>query len=126
MKVLVPFLALLLTACASTSTLDLEAIKRQRDADYSDLVVEIHSLPSGAMIDLNGDVVGITPCKLELKRSFRGNWPSNGYDLQALRCRWADGHVEQHLFLTNSKAPKQVAFINPHRQYYTPKKPLTN
>ena len=119
MKILAPILALFLSACASTkSTFDIEALRREEAANYSDLVVEIHSLPSGAMIDLNGDVVGITPCTLELKRCYKKSWPANGYLFQNLRVRFWDGSIQTQTFPTATDTPQKVAFIHPHAQNF--------
>jgi hypothetical protein len=109
--------ALLLTGCATPkSTIDVEASKREWEAKFSDRTVRIHSAPSGAMIDLNGDVVGVTPCVLELKRCYRDSWPANGNYVQILRARWLDGTVQEQHFHTIATPPKQVAYLHPHAQ----------
>lgn len=125
MNYLLIFLCLALCGCASTkSSTDLEAVKREQAALYSDRSVEIHSLPYGAMVDLNGDVVGITPCTLELKRSFKKAWPYNGYYYQTLRARFWDGSVQTQTFPTATDTPQKVAFIHPHASQQT-SPPLT-
>ena len=123
-------LALISSGCATRSTLDVAAIKKQIESNYSDRTVTIHSAPSGAMIDLNGDVIGITPCTLELKRCFRDSWPANGLYVQVLRARWLDGFTQEQHFHTVATPPKRVAYIHPHatqklmnRPQFTP---LTN
>jgi len=109
--------ALFLTACAGPkSTIDPEASKRAWEAKFTDRTVRIHSAPSGAMIDLNGDVVGVTPCVLELKRCYRDSWPANGLYVQILRARWLDGTVQEQHFHTIATPPKQVAYLHPHAQ----------
>lgn len=111
-------LALLLSGCA---TAEHEAARKARlnaewEAKFTDRVVTIHSAPSGAMIDLNGDVVGVTPCTLDLKRCYRGSWPANGLYVQILRARWLDGTVQEQHFFTVATPPKQVAYLHPHAQ----------
>jgi hypothetical protein len=119
-------LALLLSGCATPrSTIDLEASKRAWEAKHSDRTVEIHTLPYGAMIDLNGDVVGITPCTLELKRCYQGGWPLNGNPVQIIRARFWDGTAQEQHFFTTATPPKKVAFIHPHAHLYPNPKPLT-
>ena len=111
--------ALFLTGCATPkSTIDPEASKREWEAKFTDRTVTIHSAPSGAMIDLNGDVVGVTPCVLELKRCYRDSWPANGLYVQILRARWLDGTVQEQHFHTIATPPKQVAYLHPHAQHY--------
>ena len=120
-------MTLLLCACATRSTIDLEASKREWESKFSDRTVEIHTLPYGAMIDLNGDVVGITPCTLELKRCYQGSWPANGNVVQILRARFWDGTAQEQHFFTTATPPKKVAFIHPPAQHFSPQaKPLTN
>jgi hypothetical protein len=116
-------LALLLSGCATKSTIDPEASKRAYEAQFSDRTVEIHTLPYGAMIDLNGDVVGVSPCTLELKRCHRDHWPVNGNVVQILRARFWDGSSQEQHFFTTTIPPKKVAFIHPHAQNYP--RPLT-
>jgi hypothetical protein len=116
-------LALLLSGCATKSTIDPEASKRAHEAQFSDRTVEIHTLPYGAMIDLNGDVVGVSPCTLELKRCHRDHWPVNGNVVQILRARFWDGSSQEQHFFTTTIPPKKVAFIHPHAQNYP--RPLT-
>jgi len=117
--------ALLLSGCATpSSTIDLEASKRAWEAKHSDRTVEIHTLPYGAMIDLNGDVIGITPCTLELKRCYQGGWPLNGNPVQIIRARFWDGTSQEQHFFTTTIPPKKVAFIHPHAHLYPNPKPL--
>jgi len=110
--------ALILSGCATRSTIDVEASKREWEAKFTDRAVRIHSAPSGAMIDLNGDVVGVTPCNLELKRCYQGSWPLNGNVVQILRARWLDGTVQEQHFFTTATPPQQVAYLHPHAQNY--------
>jgi hypothetical protein len=111
--------ALILSGCATPkSTIDVEASKREWEAKFTDRTVTIHSAPSGAMIDLNGDVVGVTPCVLELKRCYQGSWPLNGNVVQILRARWLDGTVQEQHFFTTATPPQQVAYLHPHAQNY--------
>jgi hypothetical protein len=117
-------LALLLSGCATKSTIDLEASKREYEAKFSDRTVEIHTLPYGAMVDLNGDVVGITPCTLELKRCYQGGWPLNGNPVQIIRARFWDGTAQEQHFFTTATPPQKVAFIHPHAHLYPNPKPL--
>jgi hypothetical protein len=117
--------ALFFTGCATPkSTIDLEASKREYEAKFSDRTIEIHTLPYGAMIDLNGDVVGITPCTLELKRCYQNGWPLNGNPVQILRARFWDGSSQEQHFFTTATPPKKVAFIHPHAHLYPNPKPL--
>jgi hypothetical protein len=112
--------ALILSGCA---TAEREAARKAKfnaewEAKFTDRAVRIHSAPSGAMIDLNGDVVGVTPCNLELKRCYQGSWPLNGNVVQILRARWLDGTVQEQHFFTTATPPQQVAYLHPHAQNY--------
>ena len=124
MKTLFILICLTLGGCATKSTIDPEASKREYEAKFSDRTVEIHTLPYGAMIDLNGDIVGITPCTLELKRCYQNGWPLNGNPVQILRARFWDGTSQEQHFFTTTIPPKKVAFIHPHAHLYPNPQPL--
>jgi hypothetical protein len=111
-------LVLILSGCATRSTLDVAAVKREIEASYTDRVVTIHSAPSGAVIDLNGDVIGTTPFVYDLKRCYRGSWPANGHIFQNLRARWLDGMTLVETFATTTTPPKTVLFMHPHATHY--------
>jgi len=106
---------LFLGGCASKQMVGVAV--PELDTNYSNRTIEIHTLPDGAMVDLNGDVAGISPCNLELINCFQGNWPDNGYKVQILRARWLDGTVQTQRFLTSAKAPSKVAFIHPNAKH---------
>jgi hypothetical protein len=119
MKMVFCLLALLLTGCAGPkSTIDVEASKREWEANFTDRMVAIHSAPSGAIVDLNGDVIGTTPFVYDLKSCYRGSWPANGHIFQTLRARWLDGTALVETHPTTSTPPKTVLFMHPNARDY--------
>ena len=66
MKTTLLLLCLSLVACATQSTTQTSA----PDPDYYDHHIQVQTLPPGAIIDLNNDVVGISPCEVVVKNSY--------------------------------------------------------
>lgn len=120
MKTSILLIALLLTGCASRSTLDVSAIKAEQEARYSDRTIQVQTLPPGAIIDLNNNVVGVSPCTLTLKRCWDGAWPANSYNVQLLRARWTDGSYEEQKFLSTAPVPERVVFLHPIPSHIAP------
>ena len=118
--ILLCLLALFTSGCA---TAEREAARKAKfdaewAANFTDRKVTIHSAPSGAIVDLNGDVIGTTPFVYDLKRCYRGSWPANGHIIQVLRARWLDGMALLEPFPTTSTPPETVLFMHPHATQY--------
>jgi hypothetical protein len=110
MKILTAiFLALALVACATQRTTQTEP----PDPDYYDHLIQVQTMPPGAIIDLNNDVVGVSPCTILVKDSYKANWPSNGLTSQIINARWTDGSRSYQTFCTGSPIPKHVVFLHP-------------
>lgn len=112
---------LLLAGCATRSNIDIAAIKAQQDADWQDHGIAVQTLPPGAIIDWNNDVVGVSPCLVLLKDAYKGQWPYNGYHIHTLRARWTDGALQEQTFVARSPAPKRVVFLHPNPSTHYPK-----
>lgn len=123
MKLALLLLALLLAGCATKSTLDIEAIRREQEARYSTRTIQIQTLPPGAIIDRNNDIVGVSPCQLELPRCWDGKWPGAGYYYETLRARWTDGYAQEQTFVSNTTVPKNVVFLHPNPAKILPQAP---
>ena len=80
------FLTLLLSACAAIQKPEPE-IKRAQPKPQE---IQIQTAPSGALVDWNGNVLGVAPVTIELTPSFSQyashySWPSNGARTQRFR-----------------------------------------
>jgi hypothetical protein len=111
MKILATiFLALALCACATQqATPKAQAI----DPDYYDHLISVQTMPPGAIIDLNNDVAGVSPCTILVKDSYKSKWPMNGLTIQTINARWIDGSRANQTFWTGSPIPKHIAFLHP-------------
>lgn len=123
MKILFPIFALLLAGCA-TQPNELEKLaaelKAKRQTDYAEHRIAVQTLPAGALIDWNNDVIGTSPCEIVIPRSYQGHWPRTGYQIETIHARWIDGTTLKQTFVNNSKAPRRVAFLHPNPATHHP------
>ena len=117
MKIILCLLSLCLCACETAAERG-KKMRAEAEAawakNYTPATIKIHSAPDGAVIDHNGDVVGITPCELSLPKCYRGGWPLDGNIIQTLRARWIDGTVLTEYYPLQSTPPKTVLFLHPN------------
>lgn len=116
MKTALLILCLSLGACATQSTTQTAA----PDPDYYDHHIQIQTLPPGAIIDWNNDVVGVSPCEVVVKNSYKGRWPINGYARQIINARWTDGSRADQIFSTGTPIPKHLVFLHPIPSHIAP------
>ena len=110
MKTLTIFFMLLLSSCAVTNN-------RVQRSDFKDqYVVEIVSIPEGAIIEINGGVVGQTPMKVDVPRESHPIFGAGKYKykdpviIKALPLK--KGHcVQVKYFGKNQDVPKKVLFM---------------
>lgn len=116
-------LALFTTGCATRPT-ELQKLiaerKAKEQADYGEHRIAVATLPSGALIDWNNDVIGTSPCEIVIPRSYQGHWPRTGYQIETIHARWLDGTLLKQTFVNNSKAPRRVAFLHPNPALHHP------
>lgn len=126
MKTILLFLALSLTACATKpSFLEQEIAQRkaQREVEYADHHIQVQTMPPGAIIDFNNDVVGTSPCTILIPQAYKAQWPANGYTIQTINARWIDGSRANQTFYTGTPMPKHVAFLHPIPNKILPEPP---
>lgn len=127
MKAILLILPLALTACASQpSFLEQEIAKRkaQQEVEYADHLIQVQTIPPGAIIDWNGDVAGVSPCQVIIKEAHKAQWPFDGYHTHVLRARWPDGYGQEQLFVARTPAPKHVVFLHPDPNKILPQPPV--
>ena len=114
MKILATLLlAFSLSACATQQSSLLDQIISERESNTGDHLIQVQTMPPGAIIDYNNDVVGVSPCTILVKDSYKANWPSNGLTIQTINARWTDGSRSYQTFCTGSPIPKNVVFLHP-------------
>jgi len=114
MKILATLLlAFSLSACATQQSSLLDQIISERESNTGDHLIQVQTMPPGAIIDYNNDVVGVSPCTILVKDSYKANWPSNGLTIQTINARWTDGSRSNQTFWTGSPIPKHVVFLHP-------------
>ena len=127
MKTFSPLLlALLLTACATRpSFLEQEIAQRKAEREFNtaDHLIEVQTMPPGAIIDFNNDVVGTSPCTILTPQAYKAQWPANGYTIQTINARWIDGSRANQTFYTGTPMPKHVAFLHPIPNKILPQPP---
>jgi hypothetical protein len=102
--------ALFLSACAAIQKPEPE-IKRAQPKPQE---IQIQTAPPGALVDWNGNVLGVAPVTIELTPSFSQyashyTWPSNGARTQRFRARWPDGAINTEYFDSNTPPPQAIA-----------------
>ncbi|MFM8764716.1 MAG: hypothetical protein ACKOEZ_07770 [Spartobacteria bacterium] len=115
MKAALPFIVpLLLSACSVVQKPEPE-IKRAQPKPQE---IQIQTAPPGALVDWNGNVLGVAPITIELTPSFNEyashySWPSTGVRTQRFRARWPDGAINTEFFETNTPPPQAIAIVSP-------------
>ena len=117
-------LTLLLSACATRSSLDLKEAKREQAETWADHSIYVQTIPPGAIIDWNNDVAGISPCNIVIPEAYLGQWPGRIYHTNAINARWPDGTFQTQSFAAQTRAPKHVVFLHPNPKIHSPT-PLT-
>jgi len=115
----------LLLGCASTPQKTKANYEAEWAKNYTPTTVRIHSAPSGAVIDRNGDIVGTTPCDMVMPQCWRGGWPADGQVIQKIRARWLDGTTLYEFYPISSTPPKTMLFLHPNAVNYMRQAPPT-
>ena len=114
------FLALTLAACATPQPSLLDQVISERKANTGDHLIQVQTMPPGAIIDLNNDVAGTSPCTILVKDSYKSQWPANGLTIQTINARWIDGNLSSQTFWTGSTIPKHIVFLHPNPNQILP------
>ena len=124
MKILATLLlAFSLSACATQQPSLLDQIISERESNTGDPLIQVHTMPPGAIIDFNNDVIGVSPCGILVKDSYKAQWPDNGYTQQTINARWTDGSRANQIFCTGTPLPKHVVFLHPIPNKILPEPP---
>lgn len=116
-------LSLSLPACATPQPSLLDQILDERAANTGDHLISVQTMPPGAIIDFNNDVVGTSPCTILIPQAYKAQWPANGYTIQTINARWIDGSRANQTFYTGTPMPKHVAFLHPIPNQILPQTP---
>jgi len=119
-------LALVFAGCATRpSQLEQEIAQRkaERKSNTADHLIQVQTMPPGAIIDLNNDVAGTSPCTILVKDSYKSQWPANGLTIQTINARWIDGNLSSQTFWTGSPIPKHIVFLHPNPNQILPQTP---
>ena len=102
-------LALFLSACATAKPKPEPVVKEASSPPHE---IKIASQPSGAIIDLNGNFIGVSPVTLVIQPSkYRHSWPVNGLYYQVIRARWTNGASRIEAFDTTAPLPDNVILM---------------
>lgn len=93
--------------------------------------VQVHSLPPGCFVELNGEFLGATPLTIWVP-SYAGDWQGGGWKMYVLRASIprGQGH-EQKIWFGGDPVPKRIVFRIPgaetwyHANSRQPPKPIS-
>lgn len=98
----------MLSAC--TTTPEEEAVVRRAQEVTA---VQVHSLPPGCFVELNGEFLGATPLTIRVP-SYEGDWQGAGWKTYVLRASIPRGQgYEQKIWFGGDPIPKRVVFRIP-------------
>ena len=110
-KLALAAITLALCACADTTT-TAAPHKKQPSADASarpEYNVAVESEPAGAVIEVNGDYRGRTPCVISVVGTWAGTVPWPGLTVKAIPTRPGDS-VQINSFTSGGDLPKRLYF----------------
>lgn len=107
-------LAALLSSC---STPQPEPITRRAEAVPQPIEIQIITEPAGALVDWNGNVLGVAPVILKITperlSTGRLTWPHTGAYSHYFRARWRDGSCNFEMFNRDETPPQTIAIFSP-------------
>ena len=102
---------------ASCSTPQPEPITRRAEAVPQPIEIEIITEPAGALVDWNGNVLGVAPVILKITperlSTGRLTWPHTGAYSHYFRARWRDGSCNFEMFRPDETPPQTIAIFSP-------------
>ena len=109
LRCIVLLLAMMLAACTSTKPEEEPVVRRAQEVT----AVQVHSLPPGCFVELNGEFLGATPLTIRVP-SYEGDWQGNGWKMHVLRASIPQGQgYEQKIWFGGDPIPKRVVFRIP-------------
>jgi len=117
MKIKTTFPVLLSFLLASCSTPQPEPITRRAEAVPQPIEIKIITEPAGALVDWNGNVLGVAPVTLKIRPDLnnygRPIWPNTGAYRHHFRARWRDGSCNFETFNSDETPPQTIAIFSP-------------
>jgi len=102
-------LAMMLAACTTTIPEEEPVVRRAQEVT----AVQVHSLPPGCFVELDGEFLGATPLTIRVP-SYQGEWQGAGWKMHILRASIPRGQgSEQKLWFGGDQVPKRVVFRIP-------------
>lgn len=102
-------LPVLLSACSSLQTEEEPVVRRAQEVT----AVQVHSLPPGCFVELDGEFLGATPLTIRVP-SYEGDWQGAGWKMHVLRASIPRGQgYEQKIWFGGDPIPKRVVFRIP-------------
>ena len=77
--------------------------------------IDVRSIPTGCVVELNGEYLGVTPLEVVVDATESGNWASQGIgSVFVVKCSMPDGDGwEQKVWYPGHPVPKRVLFRIP-------------
>ena len=77
--------------------------------------IDVRSIPTGCVVELNDEYLGVTPLEVVVDTTDSGNWASQGIgSVFVMRCSMPDGDGwEQKVWYPGHPVPKRVLFRIP-------------
>lgn len=124
---IVLLVAMTLAACTTASKPEEEPVVRRAQEVTA---VQVHSLPPGCFVELNGEFLGATPLTIRVP-SYEGDWQGSGWKMYVLRASIPRGQgYEQKIWFGGDPIPQRVVFRIPgaetwyHANSQRPPKPF--
>ena len=116
-----------LTACTTPQPVPEPVVRKAEEVT----AVQVHSLPPGCFVELNGEFLGATPLTIRVP-SYEGDWQGGGWKMYVLRASIPRGQgYEQKLWFGGDPVPKRIVFRIPgaetwhHANSRQPPKPMS-
>jgi len=77
--------------------------------------IDVRSIPTGCVVELNDEYLGVTPLEVVVDATESGNWASQGIgSVFVMKCSMPDGNGwEQKVWYPGHPVPKRVLFRIP-------------
>jgi hypothetical protein len=105
----IALLAAFLAGCTTPQPEEEPVVRRAQEVT----AVQVHSLPPGCFVELNGEFLGATPLTIRVP-SYEGKWKGTSWDLHVLRASIPRGQgYEQKAWSGGDPVPMRVVFRIP-------------
>ena len=99
----------MLAACTTTIPEEEPVVRRAQEVT----AVQVHSLPPGCFVELDGEFLGATPLTIRVP-SYEGDWQGAGWKMHVLRASIPRGQgCEQKIWFGGDPIPRCVVFRIP-------------